>query len=93
MTLALIAAATRSHARSGSLTDARQAIAMAELAEVADGRVDLLAEHAGLAMSIDEDDLDAPICRRIAQLCIMAGADMALIDSWIEEGRRRRAQR
>lgn len=93
MMLALIAAVTRRHARGGPLTDARQATALAELAEVADGRVDLLAEYAGLAMSIEEDDLDAPVRRRIAQLCIVAGADMALIESWIEEGRRRRAQR
>lgn len=93
MTLALIAAVTRRHARGGPLTPARQATALAELAEVADGRVDLLAEYAGLAMSTDEDDPGAPVCRRIAQLCIMAGADMALIDRWIEEGRCRGAQR
>lgn len=55
----------------------------------ADGRADLLAEEAGLAIGWHEHDRDAPVCLQIAQLCIKAGAHTALISRWIEEGRRR----
>jgi hypothetical protein len=53
--------------------------------------VDLLAREAGLAIGFRERDDDALICLQIAQLCIKAGADTALISRWIEEGRRRAA--
>jgi hypothetical protein len=53
--------------------------------------VDLLAEEAGLAIGSHEHDHDAPVYLQIAQLCIKAGADTALVSSWIEEGRRRAA--
>jgi hypothetical protein len=39
---------TTRHARRGPLTGELEAAALAELADVADGRVDLLAEHAGV---------------------------------------------
>src|SRR5216684_4499157 len=73
------------HVRTGPLTGARQAAALADLAEVASGRVDLLAEHAGVALGFHEDDLDAALHQRGAQLCITAGADIAKIDHWIDE--------
>jgi hypothetical protein len=38
---------------------------------------------------LHEHDLDAPVYLQIAQLCIKAGADTALIARWIEEGQRR----
>jgi hypothetical protein len=57
----------------------------------ADGRVGLLAQHAGLAVGFHEQDNDAPIYLQIGQLCIQAGADTALISRWIAEGRRRAA--
>jgi hypothetical protein len=72
VTAARIAAVTRRHARGRALTDAEQTATLTELAEVADGRVDLLAQ---------------PICLQIAQLCIQADADTALIGLWIAEGR------
>ena len=93
MTAARIAAVTRRHARGRALTGAEETAALTELAEVADGRVDLLAQHAGLAVGFHEQDSDAPIYLQIAQLCIQAGADTALIPRWIAEGRRRAAAR
>jgi len=89
LTTARIAAVTRRHARGRALTGAEEAAALAELAEVADGRVDLLAQHAALAVGFHENDIDAPVFLQIAQLCVKAGADTALIPRWIEEGRRR----
>jgi hypothetical protein len=46
---------------------------------------------AGLAIGFHDQDADAPVYLQIAQLCIKAGADTALISRWIEEGRRRAA--
>ena len=40
-------------------------------------------------MGLHEGDSDAPVHLQIAHLCIRAGADIALIPRWIEEGRRR----
>jgi hypothetical protein len=86
VTAARIAAVTWRHARGRALTGAEQT-ALTELAEVADSRADLLAQHAGF----HEQDSDAPVYLQIAQLCILAGADTALIPRWIAEGRRRAA--
>jgi hypothetical protein len=91
LTSARIAAITRRHARGRALTGVEEAAALAELAEVAHGRVDLLAQEAGLAIGFHDRDIDAPMYLQIAQLCIKAGADTALISRWIEEGRRRAA--
>jgi len=71
------------------LTGVEEAAALAELAEIAEGRIDLLAEEAGLAVGLH--DQDAEVNLQIAQLCIKAGADTAVISRWIEEGRRRAA--
>ena len=90
-TAARIAAITRRHARGRVLTGVEEAAALAELAEVAHGRVDLLAQEARLAIGFHGQDVDAPMYLQIAQLCIKAGADTALISRWIEEGRRRAA--
>jgi hypothetical protein len=51
----------------------------------------LLAEEAGLAIGFHDQDTDAPVYLQIAQLCIKAGADTAVISRWIEEGKRRAA--
>jgi hypothetical protein len=93
VTAARIAAVTRRHARGRALTGAEETAALTELAEAADGRVDLLAQHAGLAVGFHEQDSDATVYLQIAQLCIQAGADTALISRWIAEGRRRSAAR
>jgi hypothetical protein len=74
-----------------ALTGPEEAAALAELAEVADRRVELLAQEAGLAVGFHEHGPEAPVYLQIAQLCIKAGADTALISRWIEEGRRRAA--
>ena len=89
LTMARIAAVTGRHARGKALTADQETAALAELAEVADGRVDLPAQQAGLAIGGHEHDVDAPVYLQIAQLCIQASADIALIPCWIEEGRRR----
>jgi hypothetical protein len=89
--LARIAGVTRRHAGGGPLTGEQEARALAELAEVSEGRVDLLAEYAGVLLGSHENDVDAAVCKQIAQLCISAGAHMAAIESWMGEGRRRSA--
>jgi hypothetical protein len=89
LTTARIAAVLRLHARAAPLTGRQEAAALADLAAVADGRIDLLAQQAGLAIGLHEHDSDAPVHLQIAQLCIKAGADITLIPPWIEEGRRR----
>jgi len=86
LTSARITAITRRHARTRALTGVEESAALAELAEVADGRVDLLAQEAGLAIGFHDQDVDAPMYLQIAQLCIKAGADIVLISRWIEEG-------
>ena len=89
---ARIAGITRRHARGRPLTGAEEAAPLADLAEVAGGRVDLLTQQAGLAIGFHERDGDAAVYLQIALLCIKAGADMALISQWIDEGRRRTAE-
>src|SRR5712692_4518081 len=89
--VAQIAGAASRNARTHPLTQAELQDAIAELAAVVDGRADLLAEHAGLAVGRHEGDLDESHHLRAAQLCINAGADTSLIPRWIEEGRRRAA--
>jgi hypothetical protein len=63
---ARIAAITRRHARARALTGVEEAAAFAELAEVAHGRVDLLAPEAGLAIGFHGQDVDAPMYLQIA---------------------------
>lgn len=91
LTLARIDGVIMRHVRAGPLTGEQQAAALAELAEVCGGRVDLLAEHAGVTLGFHEDDPDAGLHQRGAQLCVTAGADIALITAWIDEGKRRAA--
>jgi len=65
--------------------------AVAELREIADGRGDLLAERAGLTLGLyarenpDEWEREAVV----AVLLIAAGADLARLPEWIEEGQQR----
>ena len=65
--------------------------AVAELATLAGGRADLLAQVAGIFEGASEGELDEPLARCAARLCRLAGADPEKIPAWIEEGRRRRA--
>ena len=71
------------------LTRAAKADALAELAELAAGRRDLLARCPGLGVGIHEGDLDEDRHLRTAQLCIEAGADTSPIPHCIDIGRQR----
>src|SRR5215831_694388 len=86
--LAEITGVARRLAR-GHLSRAEQQEAAATLSQVAQGRADLLAESAGLAIGGHEGGRDEARHLQAAQLCIEAGADVSLIPQWVEEGRRR----
>ena len=58
-----------------------------ESAHAAAGRIDLLAERAGTALGFSEGGLEPARNRQIAELCIAAGADKALMERWIAVGR------
>lgn len=88
---AQIAGAVARHALGWRLTADEEAVAVAELAEAAAGRADLLAERAGTALGFGEGRPDAARYRQIAELCIAAGADPALIERWVKVGRERAA--
>jgi hypothetical protein len=81
----------RFRARWRDLTGEEQAAAVGALRQLADGRGDLLAEVAGLLEGAGAGELDEPLARQAAGLCRAAGADLAAIPVWIEEGRRRSA--
>ena len=80
------------HARWGGLTADQEAAGAAELAEVAAGRVDLLAQEGGISVGFAEAQGEHERARaaQIARLCHLAGADMAAMGEWVAEGRRRR---
>jgi len=88
---AQIAGAAARHAQGWRLTADEEVSAIAELTEAAGGRADLLAERAGTALGFGEGRSDAARYRQIAELCIAAGADQALIERWIKVGRERAA--
>ncbi len=88
---AQIAGAVARHALGWRLTADEETVAVAELTEAAAGRADLLAERAGTALGFGEGRPDAARYRQIAELCIAAGADPALIEPWIRVGRERAA--
>ena len=87
--LAQIAGTASRYATQRELNGQNREAAVAELAAVADGRRDLLAEHAGIVVGCHEGALDEALSLRAAQLCVDAGADASLIPRWIAEGRRR----
>lgn len=88
---AQIAGAVARHALGWRLSAGEEAVAVAEVAEAAAGRADLLAERAGTALGFGKGRPDAARYRQIAELCVAAGADQALIERWIEVGRDRAA--
>ena|SRR5215472_18001186 len=63
------------------------ATAVENLRRLAGGRVDLLAELAGVSIGVSESHLDRDVCEQIAGLCIEAGADEKLIQHWTNVGR------
>src|SRR5690349_15786596 len=78
-------------ARGQHITRAELQSAAAPPSEVARGRADRPAASARLAIGTHEDGQDEARHLQAAQLCIEAGADLALIPQWVEEGRRRAA--
>jgi hypothetical protein len=88
---AQIAGAAARHAQGWRLTAQEEAAAIAELTQAAAGRADLLAERAGTALGFGEGRPDAARYQQIAELCIAAGADQALIGRWVKVGRERAA--
>jgi hypothetical protein len=84
---AQIAAAAARYVQGWRFTAEEEAAAIAELAQAAGGRADLLAERAGTALGFSQGGLERVRNRQIAELCIAAGADEALIGRWIEVGR------
>jgi hypothetical protein len=78
-------------ARWGAADEGEMAAGAAELREVADGRGDLLAETAGLALGTAEGKGPeyAARAQAVADLCRLAGADGDAIPGWVTEGRRR----
>jgi hypothetical protein len=82
----------RHHARWRQLSSDEETAAVAALADLAGGRVDLLAEVAGLAEGFAEGTIEYPRAKAAADLCRKAGADPETIPRWIEVGRERAAE-
>lgn len=92
ITLAQLHGASRRHARRPHPTGDEREAAVTELADIAAGRADLLAQAAGITAGAHAGDPDEATYLRAAQLLIDAGADTARIDYWTGEGRRRASQ-
>jgi hypothetical protein len=86
--LAEITGVARRLARGQQLSGAEQQEAAAALSQVAQGRADLLAEAAGLAIGSQGGGREEARHLRAAQLCIDAGADLSLIPQRAEAGHR-----
>jgi hypothetical protein len=86
--IAQLAGASRRHARRAALTPDQHHAAVTELADIAAGRGDLLAQCAGLAVGAHAGGPDEALYLRAAQLCIDAGADQSQIPRWTREGHR-----
>jgi len=76
-------------AHGGRLTADEETAAATELTQAAPVFAALLAECAGLALGYGEHLYDATRYRQITGLCIAAGVDQTLIETWVEVGRRR----
>ena len=81
---AQIFGAAARHAHGWQLTALEKAAAIADLRQAAAGRADLLGEHAGVALGFGEGRPDAARYRQVAELCLAAGADKALMECWIK---------
>ena len=80
--IAQLAGISRRHARRAALTPDQHHAAVTELADIAAGRADLLAQCAGLAVGSHAGGPDEELYLRAAQLCIDAGADQSQIPQW-----------
>jgi hypothetical protein len=90
--IARLAGTAARHARHADQDPGRRREAVIELAEIAAGWGDLLAEVAGVGVGFCAGSMDEAVQLRAAQLCIEAGADTGLIEHWIQEGRYRAGQ-
>jgi hypothetical protein len=86
--IAQLAGAARRHARRPALTPDQHQAAVTELADLAAGRADLLAQCAGLTVGAHAGGPDEALYLRAAQLCIDAGADRSQVSGWTREGHR-----
>ena len=86
-----IALAAARHGQGWQITADQETAAIADLQRAADGRTDLLGEHAGVALGFGEGRPNAARYRQIASLCIAAGADRASMDQWLTIARHRAA--
>jgi hypothetical protein len=89
--LAQLAGTSGRHARRPALTPDQHHAAVTELADLAAGRADLLAQCAGLGVGAHAGEPDEALYLRAAQLCIDAGADQSQIPRWTREGHRQGA--
>ncbi|MDQ2874095.1 MAG: hypothetical protein M3Y33_04475 [Actinomycetota bacterium] len=92
ITIARLTGTARRHAHPPEPTSSQYQAAITQLAGIAAGRADLLAEVAGIEAGAHDGDLDEAMHLRAAQLCIDAGADQVQVPRWAVEGRRRSAQ-
>jgi hypothetical protein len=95
LVVAELTGVAKHHAGYDPPDDAVTAAAVAELAEILQGRDDgpaLLAEVAGILLGAHEGQLDEARAGNAAGFCVAAGADPDLVPQWIAEGKRRRAQ-
>jgi hypothetical protein len=86
LTVARLTGAAWRHASGWEPTGAGTAAAVRELREIAGGRVDLLAEVAGLLIGYYRRTAEELKARAAAYYCIGAGAGLDLIPRWIETG-------
>jgi hypothetical protein len=86
--IAQLTGISRRHARRATLTPDQHHAAVTELADIAAGRADLLAQCAGLAAGAHAGQPDEALYLRAAQLCIDAGADQSQIPRWTHLSRR-----
>jgi hypothetical protein len=83
--IARLTGTSRRHARRAALTPDQHHAAVTELADIAAGRTDLLAQCAGLTVGAHAGDPDEALYLRAAQLCIDAGADKSQIPHWTRQ--------
>jgi len=88
--IARLTGTAKRHTRRPLSADQHDA-AVTELADIAAGRADLLAQAAGLTAGFYGGHPDEDRHLRAAQLCIEAGADVSQVTRWTEEGHRRAA--
>jgi hypothetical protein len=89
--IARLAGTARRHARRAALTPDQRQAAVTELADIAAGRADLLAQCAGLTVGRHAGGPDEDLYLRAAQLCIDAGADQSQVSRWTRAGHRQAA--